>query len=141
MAPRRLARTGVVIECAYMGELGPAGETAMITTPGRVNASATATAALRAAVVVTRNPHQRLLDGIMDARDVDVVFVESAAGAYSTVKRVRPGLVVCLSFDDPLGFQVLSMLKLDRDTSRIPIVTSFAAAEDRDELSRVASGV
>jgi len=108
----------------------------MITTPERVNASPTTTPALRAAVVVTSNPHQRLLDGIMDARDVDVVFVESAAGAYSTVKRVRPGLVVvCLSFNDPLGFQVLSMLKLDRDTSRIPIVTSFAAAECGDEPS------
>jgi len=82
----------------------------MFVDPGRVNPSVTTPPALRAAVVVTSNPHQRLLDGIMDARDVDVVFVESAAGAYSTVRRVRPGLVVvCLSFDDPLGFQVLSM--------------------------------
>jgi len=108
----------------------------MFINPGCVNPSVTTPPALRAAVVVTSNPHQRLLDGIMDARDVDVVFVESAAGAYSTVKRVRPGLVVvCLSFDDPLGFQVLSMLKLDRDTSRIPIVTSFAAADCGNEPS------
>ena len=57
-------------------------------------------------------------------------------GAALSLSKPATGLVVvCLSFDDPLGFQVLSMLKLDRDTSRIPIVTSFAAADCGDEPS------
>ncbi|PWT81383.1 MAG: hypothetical protein C5B57_10565 [Blastocatellia bacterium] len=56
--------------------------------------------------------------------DHDVVFVESIANAYSHIKRMSPDLiVVCLSADDADGCQVLSMLKLDTETSRIPIVT------------------
>jgi PleD family two-component response regulator len=43
--------------------------------------------------------------------------------SYSQIKRVTPELViVCLSFDDVEAFQLMSMLKLDRDTSTIPVV-------------------
>ena len=103
----------------------------MFINPGCVNPSVTTPPALRAAVVVTSNPHQRLLDGIMDARDVDVVFVESTEHAYSHIKRLSPHLIiVCLDIDDIDGFQVLSMLKLDSETKGIPVVTCTVTSDD-----------
>ena len=60
-----------------------------------------------------------LLETVLDAGHYDVVFVESSAHAYSQIKRVQPNLVIlCVRIDDTDGFQVLSMLKLDRDTRR-----------------------
>jgi CheY-like chemotaxis protein len=80
--------------------------------------------ALRTVVVVSEEPHEHVLDSLRHAADYDVIFVESPAHAYSRIKHVSPQLViVCLSTDDMNGFQVLSMLKLDRETSRIPVVT------------------
>ena len=65
-----------------------------------------------------------LLESVLDAGHYDVVFVESSQHAYSQIKRVQPNLVIlCVRIDDPDGFQVLSMLKLDRDTERIPVLT------------------
>jgi CheY-like chemotaxis protein len=65
-----------------------------------------------------------LLETVLDAGHYDVVFVESSAHAYSQIKRVQPDLVIlCLRIDDPEGFQVLSMLKLDAETRDIPLLT------------------
>src|SRR5262249_15983345 len=65
-----------------------------------------------------------LLETVMDAGHYDVVFVESSEHAYSQIKRVQPKRVIlCVSMDDPDGFQVLSMLKLDDETRDIPILT------------------
>jgi PleD family two-component response regulator len=65
-----------------------------------------------------------LLETVLDAGHYDVVFVESSAHAYSQIKRVQPNLVIlCVRIDDPDGFQVLSMLKLDADTRDIPVLT------------------
>ncbi len=65
-----------------------------------------------------------LLESALDAGHYDVVFVTETAGAYSQIKQNRPHLVIlCLAIDDPVGYQVLSMLKLDADTARIPILT------------------
>jgi CheY-like chemotaxis protein len=65
-----------------------------------------------------------LLETVLDMGRYDVVFVESTAHAYSQVKRVRPNLVIlCTRIEDIDGFQVLSMLKLDKDTSAIPVLT------------------
>ena len=94
--------------------------------------------ALRTVVVVTRNPDDRVLETIVDAGDFDTVVVESVEGAYSKVKRVLPGLViVCLSIDDPDGFHVLSMLKLDGDTSQIPVLTCATSDERPASSSRL----
>ena len=80
-----------------------------------------------------------LLDEMLAAGRYDVVFVESIAHAYSQIKRVQPNLVVlCVRIDDTDGFQVLSMLKLDEETSRIPVVTytsEYAGQEDEDEIA------
>ncbi|HEY3382210.1 MAG TPA: response regulator [Vicinamibacterales bacterium] len=65
-----------------------------------------------------------LLETVLDAGHYDVVFVTEVEHAYSQIKRNRPNLVLlCLGIDDPFGFQVLSMLKLDEDTEHIPVLT------------------
>lgn len=74
-----------------------------------------------------------LIESILDAGHYDVVFAADLAHAYSEVKKNRPDLVIlCLALDDPVGFQVLSMLNLDEDTRRIPLLTytSDPARED-----------
>jgi PleD family two-component response regulator len=74
-----------------------------------------------------------LLETVLDAGHYDVIFVESSAHAYSQIKRVQPELVIlCVGMDDAAGLQVLSMLKLDADTSRIPVLT-YATERDLDE--------
>ena len=80
---------------------------------------------LQKVVVVSRHQEMNeVLESVLDAGHYDVIFVESTAHAYSQVKRVAPDLViVCLDIDDLDGFRVLSMLKLDSATRRIPVVT------------------
>lgn len=76
-------------------------------------------------VVVNGNPEMlELLETVLDAGHYDTVFVAETAHAYSQVRRHRPQLVVlCVALDDPVSFQVLSMLKLDPDTASIPVLT------------------
>jgi DNA-binding response OmpR family regulator len=82
---------------------------------------------LRTVAVVSRNPHARMLDAVLDAGDYDVVFIESVDGAYSQIKRSTPDVVIlCLDLDDAGCFQILSMLNMDSATSGIPIITYVA---------------
>ena len=71
--------------------------------------------------------------------DSDIVLIESAAHAYTTIKRTQPDLVLlCISGDGVEGCQVLSMLALDRDTARIPVVTCLTDGPrppERDEAA------
>ena len=95
-------------------------------------------AARRQKVVVVSPPGEMdaVLETILDAGRYDVVFVESTGCAYSEIRRVAPDLVVvCLDFDDEDGFRVLSMLRLDEATRRIPVVTCVA-----DGVGAVRSG-
>ena len=65
-----------------------------------------------------------LLETVLDAGHYDVVFVESSEHAYSHIKRAQPNLIIlCMRIEDRDGFQVLSMLKLDDETRRIPVLT------------------
>lgn len=74
--------------------------------------------------IVGKYADPSMLDAILEADACEVVIIESSEHAYSTIKRVAPHLVVvCLNFDDAGGFQVLSMLKADSSTSRIPVLT------------------
>ena len=89
-------------------------------------------------VVVNGTPEVfDLIESVLDGGHYDIVFVADVDHAYSQIRQTRPDLVVvCVGFDDPTGFQVLSMLKLDAETSRIPVVTCanpFAAHADGDE--------
>jgi DNA-binding response OmpR family regulator len=89
---------------------------------------------LRRIMVVGNDPGQRVLETVANAANYDVIIVESAARAYSHIKRVVPSLVVlCLDLDDPDTCQVLSMLKLDSTTSTIPVVTYTATGEACDD--------
>jgi len=84
-------------------------------------------------VVSKQNQLNGLLETVLDAGPYDVVFVESTEHAYSHIKRLTPHLViVCLDVDDLDGFQVLTMLKLDKDTKDIPVVTCTVPADDEE---------
>jgi DNA-binding response OmpR family regulator len=90
---------------------------------------------LRSAVVVSGHPPRaELLDLVLvDTHDYDVVFVDSFANGYSRIKRVAPDLIIVfLEIDDPAGCQLLTMLKMDRRTSAIPIVTCAVGGADGD---------
>jgi CheY-like chemotaxis protein len=93
-----------------------------------------ANAALQQVVVVSKQSQMNgLLETVLDAGQYDVVFVESTEHAYSHIKRLSPNLIiVCLDIDDMDGFQVLSMLKLDNETKRIPVVTCTVSGSDDD---------
>src|SRR6266853_4563596 len=74
-----------------------------------------------------------LLETVLDAGHYDVVFVESSEHAYSHIKRVQPNLVIlCMRIEDRNGFQVLSMLKLDDETRRIPVLTYTTEYEGQE---------
>lgn len=88
--------------------------------------SETATAGGTQKVVIVNGSSEmlELLETVLDAGNYDVVFVESSEHAYSQIKRVQPNLVIlCLRIDDVVGFQVLSMLKIDEETRGIPVLT------------------
>jgi len=90
--------------------------------------------AIQKVVVVNGNPEMlELLESVLDAGHYDVVFVAETEHAYSQIKSNRPNLVIlCLAIDDPVGFQLLSMLKLDEDTEPIPILTYTNEFERED---------
>jgi PleD family two-component response regulator len=81
-------------------------------------------AAVRTMMVVGREPNERVLETVTDAGGYDVIVVEPTATAYSRIKRLAPHLIVLsMAFDDVQACQLLSMLKLDRETSGIPLFT------------------
>jgi PleD family two-component response regulator len=74
-----------------------------------------------------------MLETVLDAGRYDMVFVESSDRAYSQIKRVMPNLVIlCARIEDPDGFQLLTMLKLDDDTKAIPVLTYTTEYEGQD---------
>lgn len=85
----------------------------------------TATKVLKKVVIVNGTSEVlELLDSVLEPGHYDVVFLEQSASAYSQIRRVKPNLVIlCVRIEDLDGFQVLSMLKLDAETSDIPVLT------------------
>ena len=74
-----------------------------------------------------------LLETVLAAGRYDIMFVESSEHAYSQIKRAQPNLVIlCMRIDDREGFQVLSMLKLDDETRRIPVLTYTTEYEGQE---------
>lgn len=74
-----------------------------------------------------------LLETVLDAGRYDMVFVESSDHAYSQIKKVLPNLVIlCVRIEELDGFQLLTMLKLDRDTCEIPVLTYTTEYEGQD---------
>jgi len=95
--------------------------------------SAKSTAAQKVVIVNGSTDMMTLLETVLDAGHYDVVFVESSEHAYSHIKLVQPNLVIlCMRIEDRDGFQVLSMLKLDDETRRIPVVTYTTEYEGQE---------
>jgi CheY-like chemotaxis protein len=74
-----------------------------------------------------------LLESVLDGGRYDLLFADASTHAYSLIAREQPHLVVlCTTIDRTDGFQLLSMLKLDRRTRDIPVVT-YTMDGDEDE--------
>jgi len=104
------------------------------TATDRIRQHGAATTTAQRVVIVNGSPEMlEMLETVLDAGHYDVVFVESSQHAYSQIKRVQPNLVIlCVRTDDADGFQVLTMLKLDEETSAIPVVT-YTTEDGGDE--------
>jgi len=104
------------------------------TATDRIRQHGAATTTAQRVVIVNGSPEMlEMLETVLDAGHYDVVFVESSEHAYSQIKRVQPNLVIlCVRTDDADGFQVLTMLKLDEETSAIPVVT-YTTEDGGDE--------
>jgi PleD family two-component response regulator len=90
---------------------------------------------LRTAVLASGHaPQAQSLDALMVATsDYDVIFVESIAHSYSRIKEVLPDLVIISSeVDDVATCQLLSMLRVDRRSSGIPVLTCATFGEQSD---------
>jgi PleD family two-component response regulator len=115
-------------------------EQASTTAAGTRRTENTAPAAQKVVIVNGSHEMLELLETVLDAGHYDVVFVESNAHAYSQIKRVQPNLVIlCVRIDDLDGFQVLSMLKLDEETRRIPVLTYTTEYEGGDSSEEEAA--
>jgi len=97
-------------------------------------------AAVPQKVVVVNGTSEVLevFETVLEAGRYDMVFVEASGHAYSRIKSVQPNLIIlCMRLDDADAFSLLSMLKLDEETRRIPIVTYAqefnAAASDPED--------
>jgi CheY-like chemotaxis protein len=74
-----------------------------------------------------------MLETVLEAGRYDMVFVESSDHAYSQIKKVLPNLVIlCTRIEQLDGFQLLTMLKMDGDTRRIPVLTYTTEQEGQD---------
>ena len=90
--------------------------------------------AVQKVVVVNGNAEVlSMLETVLDAGRYDMVFVESSDHAYSSIRKVRPNLVIlCTRVEDLEGFQLLTMLKLDDATRDIPVLTYTTESEECD---------
>ena len=107
----------------------------MMTTTDTRAPRAVKSASQRVVVVSKQSQMTGFLETVLDAGQYDLVFVESTEHAYSHIRRLRPNLIiVCLDIDDIDGFHVLSMLKLDKETKGIPVVTCTVTTSEEDRL-------
>lgn len=90
--------------------------------------------AVQKVVVVNGNAEVlSMIETVLDAGRYDMVFVESSDHAYSSIRKVRPNLVIlCTRVEDLEGFQLLTMLKLDDVTRDIPVLTYTTESEECD---------
>jgi len=78
------------------------------------------------------------LDTVLEPGHYDVVIANSTNDAYTLIKRVKPHLVLLgLRIDNLDGYQVLSMLKLDPETTHTRIV----ACTTNDDPEEPAGGL
>ncbi len=76
-----------------------------------------------------------VLDGAVGPGGYDVSFVHMEHRTHGRVKALCPDLIVlCTRLDDPAGFQLLTMLKLDPDTRHIPVLTFTTEEEGHHDI-------
>jgi PleD family two-component response regulator len=96
-------------------------------------ANGTANGTQRVVIVNGSADTLELLESVLDAGHYDISFVQSGDHAYSQIRQMQPNLVIlCIRIEDVAGFQVLSMLKLDEETQRIPVLTYTTEYEGQD---------
>ena len=109
----------------------------MLINPITATRQADTRAAQKVVIVNGSTEILQLLETVLEAGHYDIVFVESGEHAYSQIKRVKPNLVIlCVRVEDFEGLQVLSMLKLDRETQNIPVLT-YTTEYDGQSRDRV----
>ena len=65
-----------------------------------------------------------IVEPVLDGRAYDIEFVALDDEPYATVAALKPDLVVVsLGMDDLAGFQLLTMLRLDPETVKIPVLS------------------
>jgi CheY-like chemotaxis protein len=107
----------------------PEGRVTPMTEPNQF----TATQVQKVVVVNGNTDVLGMLETVLDAGRYDMVFVEPGDRAYSQIKKVLPNLVIlCTRIERLDGFQILTMLKLDPDTSHIPVLTYTTESEGQD---------
>jgi len=80
-------------------------------------------------MLVGHEPDERVLATAAEAGGCDVIVVAATSTAYSRIKQLAPTVVVvAMSVDDVEACQLMSMLKLDPDTSQIPVFTCLLEA-------------
>jgi len=87
---------------------------------------------LRTVVLVSERAPQALsmYALLVATNDYDVIFVESIAHSYSCIQRVVPDEVIISSEVDAVATcQLLSMLRADRRSSDIPVLTCAPSRE------------
>jgi CheY-like chemotaxis protein len=85
------------------------------------------------------------LETSLDPGRYEMIFVDSYAYAYASVRRMLPDLIIlCTNLDEAAGFQLLTMLKLDPLTRDIPVLTYTDDGDDvrpQDQAPQVADDV
>jgi len=85
-------------------------------------------------LVIGGAPQAQSLDALLVATsDCDVVFVESIAHCYSVIRRVVPDrVIISCDVDDVATCQLLSMMRADRCSSGVPVLTCPTLREPHD---------
>jgi PleD family two-component response regulator len=64
------------------------------------------------------------VEPILSGRAYDVEFVDNDDEPYATIAALKPDIVVVsLDMDHEVGFQLLTMLRLDPETAQIPVLS------------------
>ena len=80
-----------------------------------------------------------LLDGVVEPGAYRVEFVGLGRRVHSRIRAMAPDLIVlCTRIDEPAGFQLLTMLKLDAATRDIPVLTFTTECEGEEYLDALA---
>ena len=74
-----------------------------------------------------------MLNAVVEPGAYRIEFVGMGRRVYSRIRAMAPDLIVlCTRIDEPAGFQLLTMLKLDAVTRAIPVLTFTTECEGQE---------